>query len=213
MRVVEIEQMDRDFPVGREFPWGKTVYDKDSSRLPGRYYDFKAHPELISTSLEDFLPWNDYAAIQEFYKLIKWINSPESQLETDDCAFDGELKPHQDELFEKWNLRCAGRVMIFHRDLIQNTKRWAVNHLQYLVLYHLNKIDSKLEAAVVTVGKAPIRFLACAGSPTGNNGFSLVLRFYSYGNTQTEVFKYLERTFRNMLQAIKRVSSELNSIP
>jgi hypothetical protein len=47
---------------GRNHPWEAAEYDHDS-----RYCDFKANPELIETSLEDFAPFASERAVQQFF--------------------------------------------------------------------------------------------------------------------------------------------------
>jgi hypothetical protein len=69
----------------RTFPWITADYDP---RV--RFYDFRSHPELIDFSLEDFMPWDRYPGIRDFYSYLRWLNGPESELESEDCAF-GEL--------------------------------------------------------------------------------------------------------------------------
>src|SRR5512140_780274 len=68
----------------RAHPW--TVATLDPS---ARYMDLKANPALIRLSLEDFLPFSRWPAIDTFYSLLEWLNGPESTLESNDCAFEG----------------------------------------------------------------------------------------------------------------------------
>ena len=209
MKAYVDNNIEREFRVAREFPWVNTSYDLESGRPAGRYFDFKVQPELIESSLEDFLPWKQEPAIQQFFSFLRWINGPQSRLETDDCAFGGEPKPHNDPGFLKWKLRCDGRVMIFNRDLIQNTKGWAVNKLRDRLTYQLTKVDPKFDPGAVGIGRAPVDFVSCPRNPPESNGASLELRFFAFGSNRPDTFKALERVFRGMLQGAKRLSDEL----
>ncbi len=53
----------------RSHPWIDTVDNPEC-----RYYDLTLSPELIRTSLEDFLPWSNYKAIENFYKILEDLN-------------------------------------------------------------------------------------------------------------------------------------------
>ena len=54
------------FPEPRSHPWvGATASPT------ARYYDFKAEPERIRTSLEDFLPWSHEPAVVVLYELLE----------------------------------------------------------------------------------------------------------------------------------------------
>jgi len=72
-----------------------------------QYYDFKAYPELISTVLEDYVEWSDCKAIQTFYDLLRWLNGPDSLLESSDCAF-GEPSRRQTKTTKRLWLLAAG---------------------------------------------------------------------------------------------------------
>ena len=72
------------FEQARSHPWTDATGNPDF-----RYYDLSASPEHIRTSLEDFLPWSHYAAIEDFYVLLEALNRPSSVFETNDCAFSG----------------------------------------------------------------------------------------------------------------------------
>ncbi len=86
---------------------------------PGRYYNFRENPELIHTSLEDFLPFSDYAGVDKFYSLLEWLNGPESSFETNDSRLDPIFRNKQRDLAD----RDYGAIFIlgfFFRDLTLN---------------------------------------------------------------------------------------------
>jgi hypothetical protein len=74
--------VDRVLETPRGHPWGTAIDNPDE-----RYYDFKEHSDLIPEVLEDFKPWSRYPAIATSYELLRWINGPESVVESNDCAF------------------------------------------------------------------------------------------------------------------------------
>ena len=51
----------------RAQPWDKTTTHK---YRPGQYYDFRKHPELIETHLEDFVEYSDKQSIKTFFLLL-----------------------------------------------------------------------------------------------------------------------------------------------
>jgi hypothetical protein len=103
----------------REHPWTVTTYAPELQQHSGRYYDFRAHPELIETSLEDFVPYSNKSAIKRFYQFLHWINGAESRLETNDSAFQPPQQSDGDVF--QFPLQCDGRVEIIHRNLTINT--------------------------------------------------------------------------------------------
>ncbi len=78
------EHNDPDSLRPRTHPW--TDGESDPAH---KYYDFRARPELIRSSIEDLQEWEAYPATETFYRLLEWLNGPESALESNDCAFSG----------------------------------------------------------------------------------------------------------------------------
>lgn len=58
----------------RSQPWGAT---EGHQYKAGKYYNFREHPELITTHLEDFVEHADQISVQNFYDFIRWINGRE----------------------------------------------------------------------------------------------------------------------------------------
>src|SRR6478752_3654920 len=98
----------------RSHPWSDSVLDSEA-----RYHDLSVEPQLIRTALEDFRPFERYAAIEEFYSLLERLNHPKSALESSDCAFSGP-QPNETQQI-KSTLECSGRLMILYRALERNT--------------------------------------------------------------------------------------------
>lgn len=92
---------------GRPHPW-----ETSNNYSPGRYYDLRAHPELIRTSLEDFKPWEGFAAVDAFYQMLEWLNGPESILETTDCMLLAPAANKSPQIANK-KLQIMGRLFFF----------------------------------------------------------------------------------------------------
>jgi len=67
------------FDEPRSHPWLGAV---DSPNC--QYYDLTAAPARIRNSLEDFLPWSRFPAVEAFYALLERLNHPKSALESND---------------------------------------------------------------------------------------------------------------------------------
>src|SRR3954466_9524210 len=96
------------FGEPRSHPWSNSALDAGA-----RYYDFSATPELIRGVLEDFTPFERYAAVEDFYGLLERLNDPRSSLESSDCAFSGP-GPNQSAQVNA-TLECSGRLIILYR--------------------------------------------------------------------------------------------------
>jgi len=181
----------------RSFPWFTSAHD-----FRCRYIDFKEHPALIPTTLEDFLVWSSYPAIQTFYEAIRWINSTSSELETDDCAFGG-IKLNGSDHFKK-ERQADGRVMLFFRKLKLNCAEESAQWLMDCFEFHLQRVEMDLEWGVVGLSKCCTRF-----KTIGQEGRSLIVNFWAWGDTQDEVMGNLLCVFRGLLAATQRVSQEI----
>jgi hypothetical protein len=60
------EHNDLDSLSPRPHPW--IDGESDPTR---KYYDFRAKPELIRSSLEDMQEWSAYSATETFYRLLE----------------------------------------------------------------------------------------------------------------------------------------------
>ena len=75
------------------------------------YVDFKREPSRIPEVLEDFKPFAGERAIQTFYEFLRWINGPDSLLETCDCAFRGVNGDQEPRLFGGEDADLHSRVL------------------------------------------------------------------------------------------------------
>lgn len=189
---------------------------------PARFVDFKQHPELIGTVLEDFVSFGHEAAIQTFYQFLGWLNGPDSLLESCDCAFRGPEK--HDFQHSKYRLRAHGRLMLMHRDLQANCDD------RFNVLYNslgreLSSIDPEFDgncgAVCFSGSRAYYLDLIPAQFRKGgkiisrfrdpSSGHQVMLLFTAFGDDAEEIFKNLDRVFKNIELACRRTSIMLGS--
>jgi hypothetical protein len=196
------EYTDPDADKPRTHPW--TVAESDPTR---RYYDFKANPELIRTHLEDFVGLCHWPAVQAFYSLLEWLNGPDSTLESSDCAFrpPGE---HADPRLDK-SLLCAGRVIIFYRDLQLNTNKAYVESLKEAIHHYLNQIDPDFRWGALGTTIMKTDYVTLPVPLRDQAGFQVMLYFDAWGDSEEETMSNLERLFKNLQAALQGVSSEI----
>ena len=108
----------------RTHPYAGVGYD---SR--GQYHDFKAHPDLIETVLEDFVPHRAYQGVQEFFGLLRYINRPDGPFETTDCGLTQSLHQSRNSPFPDKCGWLGGRLMLMWRGLDRNCQQAGVKQL------------------------------------------------------------------------------------
>jgi hypothetical protein len=185
--------------IARSHPWTTATSDPAS-----RYYDFKVHPELIPTVLEDFRPWDDSAAVREFYRLIATLNAPGSPFETNDCAFNAP-DANVDLNFGK-SLQASGRLMMLFRDLTLNTRHDRVKWLEQRLLESLAGLDDSFPWTAVATALTPTRYLEL---PEGKQaGHQLAIHFFAWGDTDEETIDHFGRIVSCLTTALAQVMSE-----
>jgi hypothetical protein len=200
MKTYRRETSAADTP--RAFPW------TDAASNPGsRYHDFKTHPHLVRTSLEDFAPWNGCAAVETFYRLLEWLNAPGGALESNDCEFTGP-RDNPDPGFRKAR-ECSGRLMILYRDLPLNVSGPRVAWLEGATLRHLAEIDPDFEWGAVGTTIMRTQYVGLPLPEERQMGFQLMLSFWAWGDTEEETMTHLDRLFGNLSRALREASSEI----
>jgi hypothetical protein len=185
----------------RSHPW----IDAESDPTH-RYYDFRTHPELIRSSLEDMKKWDAYPATETFYRLLEWLNGSDSIFETNDCAFSGAAA-HSNMQTSK-RLQCSGRLMILYRDLVVNTSE-QMDWLTQAAAHALQRIDPAFEWGAIGATLISVRFMTLPG-PTGLQwGQQLMLSFWTWGEHEGEMMTNLDRTFHNLTTALRGLSDEV----
>lgn len=178
----------------RSHPWTDAASDAACV-----YYDLKATPARIRTSLEDLVPWARYAAVDALYGLLEWLNGPRSPLESNDCAFSG---PHDNDSREiEAALGCSGRVMVLFRDLARNVAEVEVMRLENDLHRALGSLDPGLAWGMVGTTRVPVRYLDL---PAGQQlGQQLMISFWSWGDSEAEVMKNLARVIACLSKALE----------
>jgi hypothetical protein len=185
----------------RSHPWTSALHDTTC-----RYYDFRTSPQLIRSSLEDFTPWNKYAAIQDFYSLLERLNHAKSPLESNDCELTGPTA-NLDVQFRK-SLQCSGRLMLLYRDTELNVVKQRVFWLKMALHQQLAHLDSKFQWGVIGTTLVPVHYLALANEEVAL-GQQLMISFWAFGNSEAETMLSLSRVFKNLTQALREVSARV----
>jgi len=192
------DRSDPESDAVRSHPWTAATADPNS-----RYRDFKANPALIRTSLEDFLPFAAWPAIDTFYSLLEWLNGADSIFESNDCAFQGPCANSTPEFPRA--LEVTGRLMVLWRTLALNLSRANTEWFKAALHHYLNQIDPELEYGVVGISVYRVNYLALTLPDEPNVGFQLMVSFWSWGDTEEEVMANLDRTVRNIWEALRAV--------
>ena len=194
------------FDEPRSHPWLDAVGDPSS-----RYYDLTATPARIRSSLEDFLPWSRFAAVESFYSLLERLNHPKSVLESNDCAFSG---PHANEdLTILKPVQCFGRVMVLFRELERNTEEGLVAWLKNELHLELRELDLAFQWGAVGTTLIPVRYLALPEAEEKQLGLQLMISFWAWGDQQADTMSNLARVMKNLTQALRRVSGRAGRAP
>src|SRR3712207_2659208 len=101
----------REYHEPRAFPYTGAASEPAQSG----YVDFKQNPEMIEQSLEDFRSSAGEPATRCYVDFLRWLNGPDSQLESCDSAFRAP-QPHAD-LNSPLKLCATGRVVLMYRHL------------------------------------------------------------------------------------------------
>jgi len=186
----------------RSHPW----IDAESNPA-NRYYDFKTRPELIRSSLEDLQQWTSYPAIETFFRLLEWLNGPESIFESNDSAFNGAAAPAGTP--SSTPLQCSGRLMILYRNLALNTSPEQMHRLTHTTAQALSKTDPSFEWGAIGATIVTTRFMALPSPLERQSGQQLMLSFWAWGETEAETMRHLDRIFYNLTGALQRVTEEI----
>jgi hypothetical protein len=186
----------------RAHPWTEAASNSDS-----RYYDLKAQPQLVRTSLEDFTPWSGRGAVETFYRLLDWLNAPGGALESNDCEFTG---PHDNPSpqFHKAQ-ECSGRLMILYRNLLHNLSYPRVEWLENAMHRHLAEIDPEFEWGVVGTTIMRTQYVELPVPDESQMGYQLMISFWAWGDTEDETMAHLDRLFGNLSRALHEASARI----
>jgi hypothetical protein len=198
----EGEQAHANALPGRYLPYPNVEHD-----TRGAYYDFRAQPELIDTVLEDFTPFNDRAAIQEFYRLLRWINGPDSPFESTDCLLRPPAANGTPHLGEGASLQIIGRLMIVNRDKVLNTDAMRMNVMGQRFFDAVAKVDPSWRMGAIGYAFYKAHFTELGALSDVTTGHELSMRFWGWGNSDEEAFDSLRRLFANLRTALGEMAT------
>ena len=196
------EHNDPDSLSPRSHPW----IDSESDPTH-RYYNFRAKPELIRSSLEDMHEWSAYPATETFYRLLEWLNGSESVFESNDCAFSGATANTSTQFSKR--LQCSGRLMILYRDLALNRSPEQIHWLTNAAAQALRRTDPAFEWGAIGATIMSVGFTTLPGPPELQRGQQLMLSFWAWGEHEREAMTNLDRTFHNVTVVLRGLSDEI----
>lgn len=205
-------------------PWDQSDYVEG-----GRYYDFRKEPVIISEVLEDFAPLAGYESVQQFYDLLRWMNSPESPYETNDSRLRPSKKNHQRDLADKELVR-DGMMMFFFRDptlnLSADSQLWEAKFQRYEVdqqdikptpnefllrfiqqcMNELLKINPDSQTDCVGIQLLPTYYLNASVGEHQKYGNQIAFRFWVWGDSDEEIMANLKLTVTALSTCLKMLA-------
>lgn len=204
MNVFLRNPLEKKSPHIRTHPWGESVTGQ------GRYYDFKKVPELIPLVLEDFKTWESYQAVQDFYKLLQWLNGPNSTLESNDCALRGPHANTRSPHFQQ-DTQCELRLMFFYRHLVNNIWQRQITWLVNCIHEELSNatINSSATAShCIEIALIEAAFMTLAHlSEDEKVGWELDLTVWAFGDSEVETMTTLGTVIGGLHTGLQRVSA------
>ncbi len=185
----------------RAHPW--TEAGSDAAH---RYYDFRRQPELIRSVLEDFIGHSAYPAVETFYRLVEWLSSDDCAFESNDCAFTA---PAIDSARETKRVACSGRLMIFFRELAENTSPEQVRWLTHAVARATQRVNPEFQWGALGLTITSVVFTTLPGPAADQRGEELMLSFWAWGDDEAEAMAHLDRTLAGLTTVLRAISDEI----
>jgi len=211
----------------REHPWTHSLDNPDE-----QYIDFNAHPELIEESLGSFKPWAGYEGVRQFYELIKWLNGPESRLETNDCRFEGvEVNLYKGE--QPKQFVCRGSLMFFYRSLHYNvspeSEEWVISRLtsdqakplspgeQIAWLrdtchYYLDQLNPDFKWGALEISLFTTKYKTLPLPEAAKFGHEVVFKFWAWGDDDEETMANFQELVSTLWDGFKLISGEITQL-
>lgn len=174
-------------------------YGGANSESRGRYYDFKARPDLIENRLEDFVPHRAYAGVQRFFALIRHVNRPDGQFETTDCGLAQSLHRSRGSPFPDKSGWVGGRLMLMWRNVDRDCQQAAVTRLLTRLKAALRRAGRPYTHIGFVVGPFPTVFCS-----TGQRGFQVDIEFAMWGDS----FEESMRRFPDVVAVLEKAVEE-----
>lgn len=187
---------DTDGTEVRAHPWTTSDGERD-----GQYYDFVKNPEIIRTSLEDFLNHSDELFATNTYRMLEWINGRDSFLESNHCEY---VSPYTNKnKYFKYKKQTKCYLMILFRDLIHNTQTARVDWLLNTIKTNILKRNKNFLPGTVGLSFHPIGIYALAtGEKHAAIGNQVAIGMFGFG-------KNTEKANDNLASVIQIVHESL----
>lgn len=189
------------------------------------FVDFRQQPERIPEVLEDYRLHAAQPAVQTFFEFLRWINGPDSVLETCDCALQGPEKPKPSRL-SKLPLVLHGRVMLMHREPGANCIEGAPTAFIKHLYEQLQSVDAAAPLRDVSAGLALCSVLyrdRCQAEPAEDGtltagpydpglGQHVMVTFRAHGHSRPEVWERLDMFFSLLWAACRQTSDHFQPL-
>jgi hypothetical protein len=184
--------------MGRYHPWTVTLETPN-----GRYYDFKAKPEAITTGIEDLEHVRATSLENSIVEFIGWANGPDSAFETNDFGLR-PLKANTSGVSPKV-LEQMLRVTILFRDLPRNTLSGDLIPFAQRVGQSLRLVDPGFRDACWGWCLWPHLFVALGGEEEPSaEGNVIQYNAWAWGDTSEEVQVNMDCALRNLRVALEQ---------
>jgi hypothetical protein len=187
----------------RYHPWTTSVHDPE-----GKYYDFKKHPELIRTSLEEFTPYDKYQAIEECYQLIEWLNGSDSFLETNDARLEPNVKNPNYPTIDR-RLVLSSSISVLFRNLDLNLSSTISPPNEWLIKTTESRLDGLPNPlyGVVKLYLFPTKFMKATLDARQQLGHSVIYKILAWGNAEAEQFENFHQVVKNLSAFFKALET------
>lgn len=196
-----------------------------------RYYDFKANPALIPQALDSFKGWKDWSGwegVRLFYRLLEWMNGPDSRLESSGCGFVG---PHRNPQRERWPgslLTTGGLIFLFREvglNLSEESAAWYARpappgsplplapgkHIGRLVSRcreTLQELSPEFTGGCVAIALFTTFYSELQLEHRAKFGHAVSFQWWAWGETAEETMTNFKQVVETMTACLKRVSAE-----
>lgn len=200
-----------------------------------RYYDFKANPALISQVLDNFKGWKDWSGwegVQLFYRLLEWMNGPDSRFESSGCGF---LGPHHNPQRARWpgRLLTTGGLIFLFRDaalnLSEESAAWYARpapvgsplplapgkHIGWLVgrsRETLQELNPEFNGGCVAITLFTTYYAELPLERHVKFGHAVSFQWWAWGETAEETMARFKEVVATMFECLKKISAEAETV-
>ena len=195
------EELEMNAP--RVHPWSRSETDESVV-----YVDFKSRPDLIRTSLQDFVCFDNEPFVERFYSLLEWLNGPSSLFESNDCAFRGMVE-NTDEQFP-FARKCHGRLMILFRDIAENCQPRSIGWLMQNLEVSIQSINPSFRSGAVGLSRAKTHYKGLTNDPKmAVKGEQVLLSLFAYGKSDSKSFESMEKVIASVHSTLNKVNKKV----